>query len=191
MRYSDGSARLKIAHLAREILHEFDPTGEQCEPTCCRCLCNYYNQSIHDKLDRNLALPILAQVESAGLRPMSSTNNKAHYDELMKLCESEFERNVLREIRTQGAPLPDGAQKSIYSDGVPFAQADFFYAFSIVTVFVDGADLDLEHVKKADEMKRQRLELLGYRLFVIRYNQDIAKRIADLAKWVTERNKGI
>jgi len=173
-----------IAHTAREMLHEFDPIEEQCERACYECLCNFYNQSVHEMFDRKLVLPLLAQLESAETKRVIAESDEPHYRELMKLCESEFEKNVLKEIKEYGLPLPTAAQKTIFSGDEPVAQADFYYVDRSVILFVDGQHHDMEPTKSSDSSKRERLEALGYRIFVIRYDEELDNRIDELRKWI-------
>jgi very-short-patch-repair endonuclease len=173
-----------VAHTAREMLHEFDPVEEQCERACYECLCNFYNQSVHDVFDRKLVLPLLAQLESALVRPVISTSDLKRCEELLTLCESEFEKNVLREVCKRGFPLPSDAQKTIFEVDEPVAQADFYYDDRSIVVFVDGEHHDAEPTKSTDKTKRERLEAMGYRIFVIRYDEELSQRIKDLAKWL-------
>lgn len=87
-------------------------------------------------------------------------------EELLAKCESEFEKEVLREIHRRGLPLPDDAQVTIFEGDNPIASADFFYRPKIL-VFVDGSPHFLDYVKAADETKRKRLKAKGYRIVPI------------------------
>jgi ATP-dependent helicase YprA (DUF1998 family) len=172
----------EVVKRAREILHEFDPEEDQCERACYGCLCNYYNQAVHDILNRNLVLPFLARMERAEIVQVESS--KDEYDELLGLCGSEFEKRVLDAIHKHKLPLPTQAQKTIFDGDVPVAQADFFYESAGLNIFVDGPDHDKDFVKESDKMKRAKLEEMGHRVFVIRYDEDLGNRISSLAKYV-------
>ncbi len=173
-----------VAHTAREMLHEFDPIEEQCERACYECLCNFYNQPVHETFDRKLVLPLLEQLEKVEITRVVTESDDAHYKELLALCESEFERKVLNEIRRQDIPLPSAAQRTIFDGDEPVAQADFYYDDRSIVVFVDGEHHDQKHIKSSDKTKRDRLETLGYRIFVIRYDEDFSQRVTELAKWI-------
>ncbi len=173
-----------VAYTAREMLHEFQPLEEQCERACYDCLCNYYNQPVHDQFARKLVLPILAQLEFAEIGRLKTEDRKEHYKELMRLCESEFEKRVLVEIGKRDLRLPTSAQKTIYSADEPIARTDFYYERHLVALFVDGPSHDKEPTRTVDKVKRERLEAMGYRVFVIRYDEKLGERIANLAEWV-------
>jgi ATP-dependent helicase YprA (DUF1998 family) len=173
-----------VAHTARKMLHEGDALEKQCARACYECLCNYYNQPLHELFDRTLVLPLLGQLEKADIKRVVTESDEAHYKALLALCESEFERKVLNEIRRQNLPLPSAAQRTIFEADEPVAQADFYYDNHSVILFVDGQHHDEEHNKSSDKLKRGRLEGLGYRLFVLRYDEDFSQRVAELAKWI-------
>jgi ATP-dependent helicase YprA (DUF1998 family) len=170
----------EVAHLAREILHEFDPEEAQCERACYGCLCNYYNQPIHEILDRNLILPTLARLERAEIVEIASETGNNRYDELFDRCESDLERLVLEAIRAKKLPLPTAAQKIIYDGDEPVAEADFYYENQGIIVFVDGPDHDKDNVGESDLEKRDRLDASGYRLFVHRYDDDLDESVSRL-----------
>ena len=172
----------EVVHRAREILHEFDPEKDQCERACYGCLCNYYNQAVHEILDRNLALPFLARMEIAKIVQVGSSEDK--YEDLLGLCESDFEKKVLEAIHLHKIPLPTHAQKTIFDGDVPVAQADFYYEGDRLVIFVDGPDHDKDFIKESDRKKRDKLDEMGYRVFVIRYDEDLDSRIACLAQFL-------
>lgn len=172
----------EVVHRAREILHEFDSEEDQCERACYGCLCNYYNQSVHEILDRNLVLPFLAKLERAEVVQVKPLDDGCN--ELLRLCESDFERRVLKVIYENKLPLPTDVQKTIYDGDAPVVQADFFYDSHRLVIFVDGPDHDKDYVKESDRKKRKKLDELGYRAFVIRYDEDLDNRVAKLAQYL-------
>ncbi len=174
----------EVAHLAREILHEFDPEEAQCERACYGCLCNYYNQPIHEILDRNLVLPTLARLERAEIIEFASEIGDDRYDELFDGCESDLERTVLEAIRAKKIPLPTVAQKTIYDGDEPVAEADFYYENEGIILFVDGPDHDKDYVVESDRKKRERLDVIGYRVFVHRYDDDLDERMSRLKSMI-------
>ena len=115
----------EVVNRARWILHEFDPKEDQCDRACYGCLCNYYNQAVHEILDRNLVLPFLARMEKAEVTRVEPSTER--YDELLEHCKSSFEKNVLEAMRRQNLPLPTEAQKTIFEGDESVAQADFYY----------------------------------------------------------------
>ncbi len=170
---SAAARLLLVIQRAREILHEGDPQGG-CERACYECLCTFYNQRVHELLDRNLVLPMLQSWGELSLTPVRATDRLA---ELVAQCQSDFEREVLQAIAARGLPLPDAAQRVVYDDGAPVACADFFYAPRIV-VFVDGSPHYAAYVAAADEAQRKRLKALGYRVVTI---TEVATGVAELA----------
>ncbi|MBA3045306.1 MAG: DEAD/DEAH box helicase [Euryarchaeota archaeon] len=157
-------ARLKdILLRAREILHEGEPEG--CQRACYECLLSYYNQIEHALLDRTLALDFLK--DYIDLRIQKGIEED-RFQELYDKCDSGFEKAVLNKIVEIGIRLPDDGQKIIYdSESVPIAKPDFFYKPNIA-IFVDGPDHEKEHVKKSDEVKRDKLRALGYTVVEIK-----------------------
>jgi superfamily II DNA or RNA helicase/very-short-patch-repair endonuclease len=172
----------EVVNRAREILHEFDPKDNQCERACYGCLCNYYNQAVHEILDRNLVLPFLARMEKAEVTRVEPSTER--YDELLELCKSSFEKNVLEAMRRRKLRLPTDAQKTIYNGDESVAQADFYYDNDRLIVFVDGPDHDKDYVNESDKEKRERLDGLGYRVFVVRYDENLDERLDSLAKYL-------
>lgn len=147
---------------AAEVLHDGEP--DACERACYSCLLSYDNQGYHEHLDRRMVLPLLKSLQEVVIAKVPLTGGK--YDILLSRCESSLEKEVLKRIHDEGLPLPDEAQKAIYADDVPIAQADFFYQPSLV-VFVDGPPHLAEDVKRLDEEKRARLKALGYRIVAV------------------------
>ena len=66
-----------------------------CSKACYECLLNFHNQREHEKLDRNLVLPVLRKLEKVEITKRVSQSSGNRLDELLKKCESEFERSVL------------------------------------------------------------------------------------------------
>lgn len=151
---------------ARELLHESDPEGG-CEKACYECLLSFYNQREHDVLDRRAVMDWLRSLDRLHVEPaeIALTDRLA---DLLALCQSDLERQVLTEIAERHMSLPDSAQTTIFdTDGAPLAIADFLYKPRFV-VFVDGSPHHRDYVQIADERKRRRLKALGYRVVVVR-----------------------
>lgn len=150
---------------ALDVLHANDPDG--CERACYECLMSYYNQREHPLFDRELVMPWLRGTQSLTLNPIDRTYDEERYQDLRSACESNLERDVLEQVREEGYPLPDEAQKTIYDGEEPVVEADFFYESAgrpqPIVVFVDGPDHQKEHVQADDEEKRQRLLQMNYR----------------------------
>jgi len=152
---------------AREILHE----GEDgCKKACYECLLNYFNQSEHSLLDRNLALHFLNKYRTINIK---YEINEDKLRELEEGYDSGFEKNVLHKIIELNLPLPDKGKKIIYDKkGVPIAETDFFYEPNII-VFVHGDPHKMDHIKKADEKKLLKLKALGYTIVSITDIKDV------------------
>lgn len=150
---------------ARELLHDHDPAGG-CERACYECLLSFYNQRVHDLLDRTLVLPWLQALGQVTVTPLQDDN--AAFTALFAQCQSDLELNVLQAIRDRSLPLPDQAQVTLRDkEGTPVASADFYYERGRIVVFVDGSPHYLDYVQSADERKRRQLKALGYRVVVI------------------------
>jgi ATP-dependent helicase YprA (DUF1998 family) len=167
---------------ALTILHEYEE--KKCDRACYECLCNYYNQYDHDILDRKLVLPILRNLLTADIKIAidSSPSTQSHYEHLMSLCESTLEKQVLAAIHQAGIPIPDNAQEVVSENDVMIARPDFTYnkGGHSILVFVDGPDHDSEAQRRDDLQKRERLDLMGYTVFTIRYDDDVEGKIQEL-----------
>ncbi|MGC9522979.1 MAG: DEAD/DEAH box helicase [Anaerolineae bacterium] len=148
---------------ARELLHEGDPEGG-CERACYACLLSFYNQRVHELLDRTLVLPWLQSLANIAVSPIVDEDR---FEALDEQCDSELERRVLAAMRDGGLRLPDEAQRKIYDGDEPLVVADFYYEPRIA-VFVDGSPHHRDYVQAADARKRMRLKALGYRVVVVR-----------------------
>jgi hypothetical protein len=178
-----GSRLKKVLKRALELLHEQDPEGG-CEKACYECLLSFYNQRLHQYLDRQTVLPWL---QSMGQDEVEFTllEGETELTELEEQCESSLEIEVLHRIKAHNLPLPDEAQKTIFSEETdrPIARADFYYEPKI-PVFVDGPDHEDQDILEADKRKRRELRRLGYRWVVIDY-KDIEDGIEKLANIIS------
>jgi len=115
---------------------------------------------------------------------VDTPSRKSRFDELMDACDSEFEKAVLQKISDLGLPLSTNTQKTISKVDVPIAKPDFEYCENgtSLLIFVDGPDHDKESVKREDEIKRTQLDLMGYNIFVVRYDEDLEKQVFRLGK---------
>lgn len=93
---------------------------------------------------------------------------------------SDLEREFLDYLHDQRLRLPDHAQ---YSPEVDlFSQPDFFYernGLRGVCVFADGPAHDQPERAERDRQVREALADKGYRVVVLRYDQPIAKQVAE------------
>jgi very-short-patch-repair endonuclease len=68
------------------------------------------------------------------------------------------------------------------------AKPDFAYVKDglMSVVFVDGPDHDKDSVEHSDATKRHTLDLMGWKVFVVRYD-DIEERVLELGKIVGKK----
>jgi len=160
---------------AIEVIH-IDPethteTDDACTKACYNCLLHFWNQREHNIIDRNQIIDTLKLLQTADAEVDLKDDQ---YSLLISQCQSDFERNVLSELRNKGYRLPDEAQKIINEGDEIITVADFFYKPNI-TVFVDGPDHEKDYVEHGDQRKRKRIKGLGYRVIEIVSMNDIGK----------------
>jgi len=93
---------------------------------------------------------------------------------------SSLEGELLECLFESKHRLPDRAQFRP-EQGV-YCEADFYYdrdGLKGIAVFVDGPTHDEPAQKQKDHEQRGRLENLGYRVLVIRYDRRIADQVAE------------
>ena len=154
---------------AMEVLHHGEDDG--CETACYECLLTFYNQRDHEDLDRSLVLPFLEKMWDLTIDG-EQEDSSARLHALKVECESDFERDVLDAMVKRDIRLPDEAQKMLYDNGAPVAEADFYYNPRIV-VFVDGSPHYKDYIQAADKKKRRRLKAAGFRVVAIKSTDDL------------------
>ena len=184
MEAPDAVAR--VVAQALTICH-FDPeTGEDraengaCVKACYRCLLSYTNQPDHRELDRFLIRDYLLQLRRASTK--RTTGGRTYEDQYQWLLDrrdtsSSLEAKFLKVLFDSRRRLPDRAQYRP-EPGV-YAEADFFYerdAIKGVAVFIDGTPHDEPARKVQDQRERKKLEDLGYRVIVIRYDKPLEEQ---------------
>jgi hypothetical protein len=181
----DPTALAQVAGEALQICH-FDPTTgddlpDACSRACYRCLLSYSNQRDHAILDRHLVRGfLLALAGSAATRRVAQRSCEEQYAWLAERLDrrSDLERALLAYLFESGHRLPDRAQYR--PEPNVYAEADFYYerpGIPGVAVFCDGPDHDRPQRKAHDDAERANLEDLGYRVIVIRYDQDLAAQV--------------
>lgn len=176
---TDPSRLADVIDKAIILLHGQEEAG--CERACYECLCTFYNQRDHYLLDRQLLLPWLRRLTELTVTSLEGSYPEApSLESLLVRCESDLEREILREISQRGLPLPDEVQRIIYEGDSPVSRADFFYRPNHA-VFVDGPPHDQDYVQAIDANTRRRLQRLNYRPLVIRYDNREAG-LAELAQ---------
>ena len=142
----DADAWVQVAAEALRICH-FDPaTGddlrhapharEDCEAACYDCLMSYYNQREHRLLDRQKIRDVLLELQQAQIvtSPAAKTRGD-HLQELMRLADSDLEREWLRYLDQHKYRLPSKAQVFIEACQT---RPDFLYEAEQVAVYIDG-----------------------------------------------------
>ena len=178
----------QVAREALKICH-FDPeTGkdsadqDSCSRACYRCLLSYSNQMDHAKLDRLLIRDYLFKLVQAVTSEVAK--GRPYEDQFAWLMEkrdpkSSLEAKFLQQLYESRRRLPDRAQYRP-EDGV-YCEADFFYdrdGLKGVAVFIDGPSHDEPAQRQKDSQERTKLDNLGYRVLVVRYDRSIEEQIA-------------
>jgi len=176
----------RVARAALAILH-FDPdtgadlrpegSAEECSRACYECLLSYYNQHDHSFLNRYHIRDFLMQLAQAHtLAGGGERDYDRHYEWLRSLTDtrSDLERQVLDRLYQTRRRLPDEALKPLSDvSSIP----DFFYQPN-VCVFCDGSVHDRPQQQAQDETLRAQLKDKGYRVIVIRYDEDLESRLS-------------
>lgn len=166
----------KVIYRACELLHMFDKEEESCDKACYDCLCSFYNQRDHSRLDRKVILPFLKNIldnkDELEFIKINIDNSSKRLGELKNKCSTNFERSILDVIFKAGLKLPDNAQKIIYDGDAPKVKPDFFYkelGSKGLCIFADGPEHEKEGVKQDDNEKRRWLKGNGYRVLIFDY----------------------
>jgi ATP-dependent helicase YprA (DUF1998 family) len=176
----ERDALSKITMAALERCH-FDPETlsdlkSDCFRACYECLLSYGNQRDYPRLNRHSVKDFLVKLSkgSVFLRK-GGRDYEDHYRWLRSLTDSrsELERKFIDHLYQTKRRLPDEGQKFLKDY---YSNPDFFYEPN-VCVFCDGSVHDEPRQKEKDRVTRQELKDLGYRVIVIRYDQDIEEQI--------------
>jgi superfamily II DNA/RNA helicase/very-short-patch-repair endonuclease len=180
-----------IARVAKEALTicHFDPaTGADlaaegaCSRACYRCLLSYSNQTDHRLLNRFGIRDFLISLQTAATTRLAHGRTyEEQYGWLLERRDtaSSLELRFLDELHKARHRLPDLAQFRP-EQGV-YAEADFFYEredLKGIVVFVDGPTHDEPKQKEQDSRERRKLEDMGYRVILIRYDKQIRDQIS-------------
>lgn len=170
-----------FSHVARAALERchFTPgteVDETCSRACYECLLSYTNQLDHQRLNRHLIKEALDRLSrSVTLAKSMGRTYEEHYRWLRSLTDSrsELERRFIDHLFQTKRRLPDDAQRELADyPAIP----DFFYEPN-VCVYCDGAVHDQREQRQKDETARRELKELGYRVVVIRYDQEIEAQL--------------
>jgi len=171
-----------IASTALERLH-FDPATLEdkkpdCAQACYECLLSYTNQPDHRLLNRHLVRDLLQGLSQSVTTPrLAGRDFEEHYRWLRSLTDSrsDLERRFIDHLYQTRRGLPDEAQKALTEvNTIP----DFYYSGCHACVYCDGAIHDEPAQQQRDRDVRRQLRESGYRVIVIRYDQDLETQIA-------------
>lgn len=177
----DAHSASRLARRALELLH-FDPdTGadlghgvgarERCEAACYDCLMSYTNQRDHLLLDRFAVRELLLALREAVVDASPVDRSRAaHFKRLLKLCDSDLERDLLRLLESEGRHLPEEAQGVLELPGVT-CKPDFLYREHYTAVFVDGPHHDREPQRREDARINLALDAQGYTVLRFRFDE--------------------
>ncbi len=176
-----------LARVAREALSicHFDPeTGtenpdaaDDCARACYRCLLTYTNQPDHPRLNRHSVREVLLRLASGTTRRGTDGRSyEEHYQYLRSLTDtrSQLERDLLDLLYRTNRRLPDLAQANLADY---YCCPDFYYGERRACVFCDGSVHDGRVAEAEDTRVRGDLEDLGYRVVVIRYDQELEGQV--------------
>lgn len=164
----DPDALSVVACEALQICH-FDPeTGEDqhrhpraredCEAACYDCLLSYSNQRDHALLDRHSIRDTLGFLARATVMSSPTADpREEHLHKLLKLCQSQLEKDWLQYIYDNGLRLPDDAQVLVKACGT---RPDFIYDSegAYAAIYVDGSYHDYPHRQERDREQAACLE---------------------------------
>ncbi len=167
----EPSALAEVAREALRVCH-FDPDSgadlhsapnadEECEAACYDCLLSYSNQRIQFLLDRQLVRDILLDLENVtGRAGAGGRTREEQRTALLRLCESDLERDFVNWLYDHGLRLPDRAQGRIDDLAV---RPDFVYdGEAQACVYVDGAPHRFADRQVRDEAQNEALARIGW-----------------------------
>lgn len=175
----EPDAVAEVAKAALQICH-FDEQGNDIKPTChaaCyECLLSFNNQLEALEIDRHKIRQVLLDLSHSRTQPrVAGRSRDQHAAWLKSLTDSrsDLERQFLDVLLENGYRLPDDAQRPISEVGcIP----DFYYLPN-VCVFCDGTVHDEPGQQERDEKVREELRARGYRVIVIRWDQDLKEQV--------------
>jgi hypothetical protein len=177
----DPSALPRIAQAALEICHLDSQDGQdlakklgvQCEAACYDCLLEYGNQTEHNMIDRHLIGELLMQLVKSITRPSSDRLSRDEkFDELLKHCDSDLERDWLRLLQSSNRSLPSHSQYLLRSANT---RPDFFYADKRTAIYIDGPVHDMQGTAQSDTEVQKRLDYAGIKWIRFSYKDDWEK----------------
>ncbi len=186
---SDALARaareaLKICHYDPDSgadLRRAERANEDCEAACYDCLLGYHNQRYHPLLDRTrLPALLLRLARTRAEVGAGGQTRETQCERLLRLCQSDLEREFLGWLYERSLRLPDRAQVTL--DG-GLARPDFVYDAALTCVYVDGAPHQFPERIARDAAQDRALENLGWTVVRVQGAESWLPRVRELP-WV-------
>ncbi|MBC7327869.1 DEAD/DEAH box helicase [bacterium] len=189
----ENDAIANVARSALERCHFLPQNGgwvdnnENCDSACYACLLSYSNQRDALLISRHSVKQILEMLLESKTEIESQLSREEQLKWLRAVIDpnSELEKKFLDVLEHFHYRLPDDAQKLIplspdareelHQD---HCSVDFFYNPNIC-IFCDGTVHDEPAQREKDSIIRNDLRLRGYRVIVIRYDEDIKSRLEE------------
>lgn len=180
----DRLAINKIARKALQLCH-FSETGEDlrrapgskedCEAACYDCLMSYTNQPDHKSLDRKIIKEYLLELSlsQTSISPKEITR-EVHYENLLRNCQSDLEKEWVRYINEKELRLPSEAQTFI---DCCRTSPDFIYNELFTVIYIDGHPHKFKDRQQRDKQQTECMEDNGYTVIRFKAQDDWEKII--------------
>jgi hypothetical protein len=167
------TAVLRVCHMNEHGQDE----DSACVRACHRCLFSFENQRDWQNLDRRAIRELLLELGQATVNLNQKNSTRSQYDWLKSIVDSRsaLEKRFLETLWSEGLRLPDDAQRNIAEVGTT---VDFFYRPN-TCVFCDGTVHEGVQRQSVDLATREELLALGYRIIVLRSEDDIIQKVSE------------
>ncbi|OPL19566.1 MAG: hypothetical protein AVO35_09625 [Candidatus Aegiribacteria sp. MLS_C] len=170
---------LSLCHFIPETGEDIEGPEEgknKCSKACYQCLLSYYNQSVHDRLDRHSIKDFLLELANSEIEISPATDpREVHLQKLKNLCDSELEKEWLDFLNTNSLQLPSHAQKHIEQCSTT---PDFIYKDELTAIYIDGPSHDNETARKKDRETDECLRNAGMTVIRFSYRKEEWESIA-------------